>query len=282
MKAIIQFNFTQGLGDLIVHQFELLNTSDYLKSIGYEIDLKLQLRGNAYFKEDMFFTYLNEDEYKIFKSIEVIFPPILNFKHEQFKKIYTQSNAGAGLHCWDLFVDEGPIDEIIENLSIYRYGCKKLPSKRNIFNKNIIEEYEQLKIDNNLKEPYNSIYMRTEDRNDNMDYFNSHKNKIDKIIKNSGRLFACSNGLNFKNYVRNFENVITIKFPEEEKYGAHLDQTYSLFNNMDLVHKRTKYTIFEMLLISESKKIDAFCIFGRESNFLFLSAVNQSITNYNI
>ena len=61
MKAIIQFNFTQGLGDLVVHQFELLNTSDYLKSIGYEIDLKLQLRGNAYFNEDMFFTYLNED-----------------------------------------------------------------------------------------------------------------------------------------------------------------------------------------------------------------------------
>ena len=137
-----------------------------------------------------------------------------------------------------------------------------------------------LEIDNNLIEPYNSIYMRTEDKNDNMDYFNSHKNKIDEIIKNSDRLFACSNGLNFKNYVRNFENVITIKLPEEEKYGAHLQHTYSLFNNMDLVHERTKYTIFEMLIISESKKIDAFCIFGRESNFLFLSAVNKTVTNY--
>ena len=280
MKAIIQFNFSAGLGDLIVHQFELLNTSDYLKSIGYEIDLKLQLTGNAYFSEDAFFTYLNEDEYKIFNSIEVIFSPIITSTHDGLEKIYTQSNARAGLHCWDLFVDDGPIDEIIENLSIYRYGCKTLPNKRNILNKNIIEEYEQLKIDNNLIEPYNSIYMRTEDKNDNMDYFNSHKNKIDEIIKNSDRLFACSNGLNFKNYVRNFENVITIKLPEEEKYGAHLQHTYSLFNNMDLVHERTKYTIFEMLIISESKKIDAFCIFGRESNFLFLSAVNKTVTNY--
>jgi hypothetical protein len=70
MKAIIQFNFSAGLGDLIVHQFELLNTSDYLKSIGYEIDLKLQLTGNAYFSEESFFSYLNEDEYKIFNSIE--------------------------------------------------------------------------------------------------------------------------------------------------------------------------------------------------------------------
>jgi hypothetical protein len=282
MKAIIQFNFSAGLGDLIVHQFELLNTSDYLKSIGYEIDLKLQLTGNAYFSEDTFFSYLNEDEYKIFNSIDVITSPIITPKHEGLEKIYTQSNTRAGLHCWDLFVDEGPIDEIIKNLSIYRYGCQTLPNKRNIFNKNIIEEYEQLKIDTNLKEPYNSIYMRTEDKNDNMDYFNSHKNKIDEIIKNGDRLFACSNSFNFKNYVRNFENVITIKLPEEENYGAHLYHPCSLFNNMDLVHERTKYTIFEMLLISESKKIDAFCIFGRESNFLFLSAVNKTITNYNI
>ena len=57
MKALIQYNFTQGLGDFLVNQFELINTTKNLINLGYIVDLKLNLNVNSYFKPEMFFYF---------------------------------------------------------------------------------------------------------------------------------------------------------------------------------------------------------------------------------
>ena len=46
-----------------------------------------------------------------------------------------------------------------------------------------------------------------------------------------------------------------------------------------MIHLRTEFVIFEMLTLSESKNINFFALWGRGSNFLLLSRINETPIN---
>lgn len=282
MKALVQYNFTQGLGDFLVNQFELIGTTKNLINLGYVVDLKLNLNPNSYFKPEMFFYFLNEDVYKIFNSIEILDSPISDNEYGEYLKYHTFRGSGVGQHQWDLFLNK--INKNLESdmMLHYGYGLLNQPEMIDIFNHNMVKEYKELKIKYNLNNDYDCLHFRTNDMCDDLDYFNLKKSDINDIIKNTDKIYCCSNSFNFKSYVKNFNNTITISIIKEEEYGAHLDSSRSLFYNMDIVHERTKFTFFEMLLMSESKKVNTFNILQRPSNFLFLSLINkvEIIHNY--
>ena len=275
MKSLIQYNFTQGLGDFLVNQFELINTTKNLINIGYIVDLKLNLNVNSYFKPEMFFYFLNEDVYKIFNSIEILDSPILDNEYGEYSKYYTFRGAGVGHHQWDLFLNKINKNLKSDMILHYGYGLSNQTKMIDIFNHIIVKEYKELKIKYNLNDNYDCLHFRTKDMCDDLDYFNFKKSDIDEIIKNTNKIYCCSNSFNFKSYIRNFNNTITIPIIKEEEYGAHFDSNRSLFYDMNIVHERTKFTFFEMLLMSESKKVNTFSILQRPSNFLFLSLINN-------
>ena len=275
MKAIIQYNFSAGIGDMVTHQFELINTTKNLINLGYVVDLKLNIKHNSYFEDNMFFNFFNEDVYKIFNNVEILENPILNNDFEGFTKYYTFNNVDSGLHCWDLFFDYIHNDLNSDIILHYPYNISNPPEMIDIFNPKIIKEYKELKLKYNLNDDYDTIHFRTYDMSDNIEYFETKKSEIDYIIENSDKIFCCSNSYNFKSYVKNFKNVIVLPIIKEELYGAHFDRSHSLFYDMDIVHERTKFTIFEMLMMSESNKIYTFNILKRASNFLFISLVNK-------
>jgi hypothetical protein len=278
MKSIIQHNFTSGLGDCIVAIYEYIDTAEELINLGYTVELILNIDKNCYIYNDDFFNLFNKDEFTIFSKIEFTSTPITTIIYNEYTRVYSLRSASPGAHWWDLFVDDPELFDM-NIIKIYPYKSNVLPKKRNIINDELIKEYQNI----SPKKPFVSIYYRSFDLRDGDNYLQSQKENIDKALKLNDNIFVCSNSFNFKKPIKdlNLENIMMYDIPEESNYGNHWYGHKLKFNENDILFERTKYTIFDMLTLSDSSFIHHFTEWGRTSNFLIFSKINKvNIVSY--
>lgn len=275
MKALIQHNFTSGLGDCIVGVYEYLETANTLKSLGYKIDLILNVSPNVYFHDEYFFELFNEEVFTVFSNIEITKTPISAIQHNDLTRVYTLNSPNPGLHWWDLFVNN-PDDFKYEWVSIYPYQEIKTPKNIKIFNQKIYNQYDNLKVEYNLTSSFKSIYFRTYDYVDESELYVKYENLIKEIILNNDKVFVCSNSLKIKEKIKNLDiqKVITFNIPYEKEFGNHWSGTKNNLEPRELFEK-SKYTIFDMLSLSDSTDITHITEWHRTSNFLIFSKINN-------
>lgn len=281
MKALIQHNFSSGLGDCIVAIYEYLETSQKLKKIGYEIELILNIQNNVYLYEENFFDLFNKKVFKHFSKITFVNTPIHQTIHNDLTRVYTLSNASPGQHWWDLFINN-PINFNYEWLSIYPYQDSKTPNNIKIFNKKIYEEYNIIKTKYDLNTPFNSIYFRTYDYVDESELYIKYEKTISEIIESSDKIFICSNSSKIKDKIKNLgdNKIISYNIPYENEIGNHWTGKKPIMSPIELF-ERTKYTIFDMLTLSDSINISHISEWSRTSNFLIFSKIqNKQIIPY--
>jgi hypothetical protein len=272
MNAIIQHNFTSGLGDAIVAIYEYLETAEKLKNLGFNVKLLLNLSRNSYIDESDFFKVFDEKKFSMFNDIEITKTPIYQNNFETYKKIYTLSDASSGLHWWDLFVDNENFDK--SNIIIYPQQSTLSPPKRDILNNDIYQSYYEISCKNN----YTSIFFRTFDLNEGVEFFKQKKDMVIEILKNNSNVFICSNSFKIKELIKNlgFKNIFYFEIPLEENFGNHFQSKKNIGQSNEILFERTKYTLFDMLSLSNSQKIFFFTEWNRTSNFLIFSKINKT------
>lgn len=282
MKVLVQHTFNSGLGDFLNCIYEYFETCYNLKENGYnEFILKLYLNNNSYFQKDDFFYFFKKEKFQeIFNNIEIIDEPIRTNNYENMGLVSTIGGAQPGAHLWDLYVEDSNNVKIKNYIRYYSYIKPNLPFI-DIFNERIIDNYNNLKKIYNL-DNYVSIYYRTEDLNDNIETYENYKEVFNTIIKNSEKIYVCSNSFLLKKYLKKFSNKIIIyDIIGEEINGNHSNYDKFYFNDKNITDLRTEFAIYEMLTLSDSNEINFFTVYNRESNFLLLSKVkSKNIKNY--
>lgn len=275
MKALIQHNFSSGLGDCIVAVYEYLETLETLKNLGYDVELILNIRNNVYLYNENFFDLFNEEVFNHFSKVTIVDTPISQIVYEDLTRVYTLGNASPGQHWWDLYISD-PENFKYELLSIYPYQESKTPKDIKIFNENIYEEYRNIKIKYNLNTPFNSIYFRTYDYVDNSKLYLKYETLISELIVNNDKIFLCSNSFKLKDKIKKLGDgkIISYNIPYENEIGNHWTGRKPVMSQNELF-ERTKFTIFDMLTLSDSLNITHISEWGRTSNFLIFSKINK-------
>jgi hypothetical protein len=276
MKAIIQHNFTSGLGDAIVAIYEYLETAEKLKILGFEVKLLLNLSSNSYISESDFFKIFDKKKFSVFDYIEITKTPIYQNNFDLYKKIYTLSDVSSGLHWWDLFVDDENFDKSI--ITTYPQQSTLSPPRRDILNNDIYQSYNEIFNKISCNNNYTSIYFRTFDLNDGIEFFDQKKDMVIEILKNNSNVFICSNSFKIKELIKNlgFENIFYFEIPLEETFGNHFQSKKNIGYTNEIFFEKTKYTLFDMLSLSNSQKIFFFTEWNRTSNFLIFSKINKT------
>ena len=289
MKALIQHNISSGFGDTVVAIFEYLNTAQNLINEGYIVDLKINSVRNLYFELESFFKIFDRENYKIFNSIEFIYTPIHDVVFDVYERVYTLSDAHPGAHWWDLFLERNYDNEMLSKIEIYPYQCVEFPEYKSIFTKDIMDGYYNETKDKFEDGNYISIYFRTHDLQDDIDFLECNKEKVLEIISKNEKIFVCSNSYKFKLWVKELgiPNVFMFDIPGESEFGNHynLDLIYKL--DMGLIldgvitkNLRTKYTIYDILALGFSSEINHFSSWGRTSNFTFIGKIKGVKHNF--
>ena len=179
------------------------------------------------------------------------------------------------MHWWDLFVDSENFDKSI--ITEYPQQLPSSPPERNILNNDIYQSYNEAlnKVNNNN---YVSIYFRTFDLNNGIEFFNQKKDMVIEILKNNSNVFICSNSYKIKELIKNlgFENIFYFEIPLEENFGNHFQPKQNIGHSNETFFERTKYTLFDMLSLSNSQNIFFFTEWNRTSNFLIFSKINKT------
>lgn len=286
-RIIIQHNFLTGMGDCVQAMYEYLDTAKDLKNLGFETTLIINDTKNMYFDKGKFFDFFNENEFKkYFDSIEFSeeFNHVMCFRG--MDQVYHDGNVTPYGYIWALFVPLGHYPEIksevIPFIKKYRYLSNVETDNKKIINEDLIKRYKSHKVKLGLDKPYNSLYYRTHDLEDNEDTYATYDDEIMKLVSIDKKIFVCSNSYGFKKYMesKNLDNVILNQIPGEETNGNQINLDYSFFDNMDVLHVRTEYVIYEMLALSDSDVIDFYTLWNRISNFIFFARINKTKMNF--
>jgi len=277
MKVLVQHTFNTGMGDFLNCIYEYFHTCENLKKIGYnDFSIKFSLNKNVYLHKDLFFDFFKKETFEtIFNSIEIIDEPIVSVKYGNMERIISIGNADPGAHLWDLFVEDGYDENVKNAFKQYSYQKPEIPYI-DFFNDNINKKYQNLKKEYGL-ENYVSIYYRTHDLQDNEDTYVNFESEFDEIIKNNDKIYVSSNAYLFKEYVKKYgDKIVMYNIPGEDVAGNHYNYNRVFYDNKDMIHLRTEFVLFEMLTLSDSKEVNFFTLWGRESNFLLLSKVKET------
>ena len=278
MRALIQHNFTSGLGDFIVGIYEYLETVKTLKNFGYRVELFLNINNNSYIYSENFFDMFNKEVFDVFDKIEIIESPINQNSYQDLTKVYTLGSADAGQHWWDLFISD-PVNFKYDWLTIYPQEHNKTPNNVKLFTDKIYKEYDDIKLEYGLNVPYKSIFFRTYDSIDESELFVKYESVIKEIILSNDKIFVCSNSSKIKNKIKQIDvnKVVTYDIPYEDVFGNHFRWRGDKLGLSDSESfKRSKYTIFDMLTISDSIGIAHITEWNRSSNFLIFSKINKT------
>ena len=275
MRALIQDNFSSGLGDAIVAIYEYLETAKTLKSFGYRVELLLNISKNRYINSENFFDIFNRNEFDIFDSVVTTREPIRQNVFQDLTKVYSLGGANAGQHWWDLFITD-PINFKYEHLSIYpQSSLDVIPSKNIIiFHDNIYKEYEQIKKIHDLNIPYGAIFFRTYDDIYDCQLLYTYENTIKEIILLNNKIFICSNSLKIANQIKEFDTDKIITYGN--RFGKnHIDQAKRLDLSSSELLSKTAGVIFDMLTLSDAIGITHISQWNRSSNFLIFCKINN-------
>jgi hypothetical protein len=265
------------MGDFLNCIYEYFHTCENLKKIGYnDFSIKFSLNKNVYLHKDSFFDFFKKETFEtIFNSIEIIDEPIVSVKYGDMERIISIGNADPGAHLWDLFVEDGYDENVKNAFKQYSYKKPEIPYI-DFFNDNINEKYQNLKKEYGLDD-YVSIYYRTYDLQDNEDTYVNFESEFDEIIRNNDKIYVSSNAYLFKEYVKKYgDKIVMYDIPGEDVAGNHYNYNRVFYDNKDMIHLRTEFVLFEMLTLSDSKEVNFFTLWGRESNFLLLTKVKET------
>jgi|694.fasta_scaffold02373_10 hypothetical protein len=271
MKAIIQHNFTSGLGDCIVACTEYISTAQKLKSLGFSIDLKIYTENNLYYNNLNLFDILNEHNFiNLFDNIDHIsstYKTINNFEISHL----SYGAREAGLHWWDLFTDY-PIDpSIIDTFPNVGHDFNNIPNFNLIdFSSEVYDIYNNLK----LKNDYICLHVRTQDLNDEMYLYENNLDKINNLYDQYNTIFVCSNSFSIKKELLKLSKTISIQHPLEDSMGSHHCYRNKIPN--DIAKQKTLLSAAEILAINYAKEIFLLTSWHRISNFLFYPIVNKT------
>jgi hypothetical protein len=284
MKAIIQHNFNTGWGDGLFAMTDYINNSIELKKLGYEVELRFNLRTNLYFKSKTPLDYLHEKVFDIFDIISINSDFLYLNEQDGFSCVYTFANAKPGQHFYDIFVESNTKEYYMDNIHIFHFNMinminGNLPPVYPKINFEIQKKFDDF-VKTNTLDDYDSIYFRTQDLQEEMDFLEKNKGKIKDILSRGNKIFISSNSKEFKKYVKslNTPKVYFWEIPLEEEWGGN----HLLHQKIEdeILHQRNIYTFLDMWTLSFSKNIYFFTTWGRYSNFLFYSPINGSNIHY--
>lgn len=271
MKAVIQHNFSSGLGDCIIAIYQYIDTAINLKHAGYTVNLIVNQNKNLYFHKADFFNVFNLETFKsVFDSIEVLSEESSPLTQpDDLFHVYTLGSARPGMHWWDLFVDNKDLDieKYVAEYTLYPQVSPVLPKEKNIFDSRVITKYKNQACNNK----YVSIYFRSEDCAIG-DYKHFWPN-IEEVIQKNDQVFVCSNSVEFKIRLKElrYKNLIFNDIHLENIHGNHWGG--ALTTNREDSLLKTVDTILDMLFMKDSDHIYHFTEWPRTSNFLFLSKI---------
>jgi hypothetical protein len=278
MKILIQHNFTSGLGDFINCVYEYYSTCENLKKIGYRyFVLCINLENNVYLHKENFWEIFNKSTLEaFFNEVYIIDNPISEMIYGEYICVNTISNATPSLHLWDIFINNGEYAKLIKKYLIFYNYSKPNYEFIDIFTPELMLKYNNIKYDLGLID-YISIYIRTFDLQDNEDKYECFEEKYFNLNTSNENIFIASNSFLFKKNMKNkYSNIIVQNIVCEDLIGNHYNYNKQLYHNKNIIKERTESVIFDMLLLSESKKIYFFSVWNRPSNFLILSLVKDT------
>jgi len=280
MKAIIQHNFNTGWGDGLFAMTDYINNTIELKKLGYEVELRFNIRTNLYFKSKGPLDYLDASIFNIFDKISINSDFLYLDEQDGFSCVFTFANAKPGQHFYDIFVESHSKQFYTDNMNVFHFNMinmvnGNLPNVYPTLNLEILKKFNDFISENNLDD-YESIYFRTQDLQEELDFLENNKKIINEILSDSKKFFICSNSKEFKKYIKSLQNpnVYYWEIPLEEEWGGN----HLLHQKIDdeTLHQRNIYTFLDMWTLGRSKKINFFTTWGRYSNFLFYAPINGS------
>jgi hypothetical protein len=280
MKLIVQQNYTSGHGDAIMAMVDYMNVVSDLKKMGYHCVLQFSLARNFYFKNKTPLDYFDISSFSMFDEIKVTEDPFTETHVNGYTCVFTHAGAKPAAHYWDLFVDDDSVSFFQQNYKIKQYSMGSLVSGDVPFYKPILKT-EILNIHNNFIsenkiDEFSAIHFRTQDLQEEVDFLESKKSIINKIIDSEKNVFVCSNSSEFKKYIRSMErkNVFYWELPLENEIGGNHLEHYKLED--ETLHQRCFFTYLDMWTLGCANRIFMFTTWGRHSNFLAYGALNKS------
>ena len=277
MKAIIQHNFTSGLGDFIADVSHYLTILDEIKNKGYEIHLRISLRGNKYTNGSFFSELFDEETVNFFDSIIETNENVSGLEIDGCK--YHSSNhhpQSPGYHHFDVFFDKVP-----EN-----FGCLGFDAQRAYSNNHFPKILPKLsknvenKINSfwsSLPEDYNFLHIRTSD------IIDSDKLRYDRIIDNvkkhidetDDKFHLGTNNRYIYNQLKDYKNIFVYNFQNYELVDNDMNAFTNGWSNKNLttevLNERLIDICAELASIQKSSKIFFCHDVSWISNFLFYS-----------
>lgn len=285
MKAIIQHNFTSGLGDFVSDVSHYMTILNEVKKLGYEIHLKISLRSNKYVRTPFFKILFDENTINFFDSISET-----NNTHYELDidgcKYYGSNHHPQipGQHHFDIFFDQVPDNFQFNVFDAQRIHLEnKIPSVIPKPNETILEKVN-LFWDKN-PEDYNFLHIRTSDIIDgNNDRYDRIINNIRNYIKETNEYYHLgTNNKYIYKILKEEPNVFTYEFDNYDVVNNDMNAfTNGLYyGNLDdnILEDRLRNIFAEMVSIRKSKKIIFAYDISWISNFLFypLSVSNNKI-----
>ena len=291
MKIIIQHNFTSGLGDFFSDMSQYMSVCEGLKKIGYEVHLRIVLRGNKYIDKPFIRDLLNEETINFFNSIEETVWGV-GMSYDGCNYFGSSHHpTQPGWHHFDIYFDIIP-----DNFNITLYTANNihhsniLPTVIPKFNKTILDLVDTFS--QKLPNDYYYFHVRTSDiiDSDNTRY----DLIIDRIIRyieiNNINIHLGTNNRYIYNSLKNHKNVFTYDFENHDKINNDMNAYTFLNENFNhesnpILFDRLKNIIAEMISIKNTKKIIFIYDINWISNFLFYAmAVTDNkieIKNFN-
>ena len=268
MKAIIQHNFTTGIGDFICDLSESMHVAQELKKLGYEIHLRLNLLRNKYSKEPILRKILSEETLNFFNTIEEFTNPITELEVENTTFWFAAHDPQKpGTHRWDIFIDEAP-----QNISRTKFDANTasvgiVPQIIPQFSTPVLDKVEAFAKE--LTKEYSFVQIRIVDSELN----NSRLDVLyDKVIAHIDNLDTQVHiGTNNKYLYNRFikcERVVTYNFTTVDKLGNDLN-AIEYYTGEDVFLERLYDNIAEMASIVGCDKIYYYSDHNWVSNFLY-------------
>jgi len=277
MKAIIQHNFTSGLGDFIADVSHYLTLLKDVKESGYEIHLIISLRGNKYTNGPFFKELFDEETVNFFNSIEEVNATTGELELNGCK--YHSSNHHPqlpGYHHIDIFFDVAP-----ENFGWRRYDAQSaysdnvIPSVLPKLNKKVLDKIESFR--EKLPEDYYFLHIRTSDIIDsNTERYDRIINNIKKYIDETNSVFHLgTNNKHIYNNLKNHKNIFVYDF---KSYDIVNNDMNAFTNGWDggntdngILTERLLEICAELASVKYASKIYFIHDVSWVSNFLFYS-----------
>jgi hypothetical protein len=289
MRGMIQINLIEGYGTILRNFYESIVICKRLKPHLKHITLIVNCEHTQYFESTIFSKLFNLDYLKShFDDIVVNDKSFVNKEYNGITHVYTRDEHIPGEKDWDLFLD-GDCDEIrylfdhrieprlLNTLSVDYNETPKITidEEFNLFSDYVMNEYQNVKKSDYVTIQWRSKIYDTDDVTNMTNPIDLYEDEFKKIIKSNNLVYVCGNFFKLKEKLSSYQNVFFIDEVLNQEDGFHN------IKDLDLLLKQNLLTIFDILMLKDTKHIYHFTWFGKLSLFLILPYINRTpITMY--